>query len=392
MKPRKFDVNKYDEYVEKYKRLSLERNRTVSHPELRLQEFDLPDARWLVKYCPDKTVKTFAEFVSWCGFVSRGIMTKEMAIKFIYKMQSMIDRPLMYDDFRGTGCYKVPIPYITKYWKTMNKMKEELGLEIIQNSMIDKQISKEEFIEQIILLIDIAKSENRDFITTKDMDNNIDVLDSITLRKMANKYYNMPLSDYIESVGFRMGIKGHGINYDFNDGEHCTSQFEFIFSKYLRDNGFKYNKDYFRDIKYSKFINNYKGNMNCDYVIKYNNKIIYIEIAGIIEAYKTWYYEDRQICRSKSKEKYRLKLKQKEQMLKDNNLIYFILFPCDLTRDIFMQIINDSSLQLKHSIEGFMKNNIDWVKIQEIGELKYKLNETTSHGQLIIDYEERNVS
>jgi len=57
-----------------------------------------------------------------------------------------------------------------------------------------------------------------------------------------------------------------------------------------------------------------------------------------------------------------------------------------------MQIFNDGSLELKHDIEKFMKNNIDWVKIQDLGELKYKENETSRYGQLMVDYTERNVS
>ena len=41
---------------------------------------------------------------------------------------------------------------------------------------------------------------------------------------------------------------------------------------------------------------------------------------------------------SKSKEKYRLKLIEKEKMLKDNNLDYYILFPSDLQEDFLMSI------------------------------------------------------
>lgn len=145
-----------------------------------------------------------------------------------------------------------------------------------------------------------------------------------------------------------------------------------MFSKYLKDNGFIYNKDYFRDVKYSNFINNYNGNMNCDYVIYIGNDVLYIEIAGIIADYKTWYYEDKIISNSKSKEKYRIKLKEKEQMLKTNNLRYFILFPCDLTKENFTDIIYNQSSDLKQTIEKFYKNNINWKRVREIGELDYK--------------------
>ena len=41
-------------------------------------------------------------------------------------MQEKLDRPLKYDDFRGYGCYRVPIQYIRNTWGSVNKMKEEL--------------------------------------------------------------------------------------------------------------------------------------------------------------------------------------------------------------------------------------------------------------------------
>jgi hypothetical protein len=302
----------------------------------------------------------------------------------------------MYSDFTSPNQSNnyLSVPIIEKYWRTLNKMKEELGLEITQENMNDRQIDINEALSQINNVCNyIHNTENRYFITTKDFDrikkvNGFEnISDYSTLHKMLKTNLNISMSDYISTIGFTMGKQGNGISYDFEDSEHTTSQFEYMFSKYLRDCGLIYNNDYFRNVRYKEFIPNYKGMMDCDYKININGKVIYIEIAGIIEYYKTWYYEDKPITVSKSKDKYRLKLKEKEQMLKDNNLIYFILFPCDLTRDIFMQIINDGSLKLKKTIEGFMKNNIDWVKIQEIGELKYKENETSCYGQLVVDYQ-----
>ena len=73
-------------------------------------------------------------------------------------------------------------------------------------------------------------------------------------------------------------------------------------------------------------------------------------------------------------------------MLKNNNLKYFILFPCDLTRDIFMSILTNPSINLKHQIEKFRKNNIDWDKIRENGgELKY--SDEIKWGRNIVIYE-----
>ena len=97
-------------------------------------------------------------------------------------------------------------------------------------------------------------------------------------------------------------------------------------------------------------------------------------IAGIIADYKTWYYENKVISYSKSKEQYRIKLLEKETMLKNENLHYYILFPCDLTNNNFQNILFNDNLDLKNKIESFYKNNIDWNKVRSIGELDYSQN------------------
>lgn len=284
------------------------------------------------------------------------------------------------------GCYHVPIEVIREYWGTVNKMKSELGLDIIQENMIDRHLSKEEFDNMISEISEFVLSDNRNFITTAEIDSHKEWNNCSSFRKYAKEYYNKSISEILESYGVILGKQGSGTNFTFEDGEHITSQFEYMFSKFLKDYGLQYNVDYFRDVKYSTFILKYKGYMNCDYVININNKNIYIEIAGIIEPYKEWFYNDKPIVRSKSKENYRQKLKNKETLLKDNGLIYFILFPCDLTQDNFISILKDGSIDLRKSIESFMKNNIDWNKVRKSGELKY--SDKIKWGRNVIDYGE----
>ena len=298
-------------------------------------------------------------------------LSKEDCINIIMNMQSKLDRPLEYKDFKNPDMDEIGITSIKKYWGSLNRMKEELGLEIVQENMMDKQLSKEDFDNTVNNIINFLSEENRNFTTTREIHENSNWASYGTLDKMCKKYYNENLIKYLARYGIIFGKQGHGLNYDFDDGEHATSQFEYMFSKHLKENGFVYNKDYFRDVRYSKFIENYDGNMNCDYVIHVGNEILYIEIAGIIADYKTWYYDDKIITQSKSKEKYRIKLKEKEKMLKDNKLKYFILFPCDLTNENFEKIIYSQNLELKHNIEHFYKNNIDWEKVRKIGELDY---------------------
>lgn len=382
---RKFSTEKYDDYVKDYIVKSEKLNNPINSSELRF--FDLPDGRWFVRNCPDDSVKKWSDFVDWCGFVAKGKKpTKEKMTTLIYRLQEEINRPLMYDDFRGIGCYHPPLKLILEYWGTINNMKKELGLEIIQESMIEKHLSKEDFDIMLLDICKYVKNDNRDFITTAEIDSNNQWNNSQSLRRYAKDYYNTTLTDVLLKHNIRLGKQGSGINFDFEDGEHVSSQFEYMFSKYLKEYGLKYNVDYFRDVKYSTFITDCKNNMNCDYVIHINNRIIYIEIAGIIEPYKEWFFNNKPINSRKSRERYRLKLLEKQKMLRENNLHYYILFPCDLTYKNFKSILENDSITLRKKIESFMKNNIDWSKVRKNGELKY--SDDIKWGRNVINYEE----
>lgn len=196
------------------------------------------------------------------------------------KMQSKLDRPLEYKDFKNPKIGEIGIISVKKYWGTLNKMKKDLGLEITQESMIDKQLSKEDFDKTVQNIIDYLRDANRDFTTTREINDNNNWSTYGTIDRMCKKYYNKKFIDHLSSYGISFGNQGHGLNYDFEDGEHVTSQYEYMFSKFLKENGLEYNKDYFRDVKYSTFICDYKGNMNCDYEIHIGDNVLYIEIAG----------------------------------------------------------------------------------------------------------------
>jgi hypothetical protein len=186
----------------------------------------------------------------------------------------------------------------------------------------------------------IFSKEQRKIITYKDINKNNHMQHTNSYNKIFLKELGMTLRDYVQSIGFDFAQEGNGLNHTFEDGEKTRSQYELNFSIYLREIiGLKYNNDYYRDVKYKTFTLKYKGLMNCDYVIIYKNKIIYIEIAGILCNYKEWYLNNKPL-NSKSKEKYRLKLREKENMLKDAGLEYYILFPCDLNEDIYKKIFN----------------------------------------------------
>ena len=77
-----------DEYIKK----SEENGIPISYNKLRLPQFNLPDARWYVDNCPDENIKSWSDFVNWCGFHTRGVkLPKEKAKNqnILYKLEKM---------------------------------------------------------------------------------------------------------------------------------------------------------------------------------------------------------------------------------------------------------------------------------------------------------------
>lgn len=300
-------------------------------------KFGLPSYTTYMKCFGDNLI----EIIELCGYkltekekyqiVHRGgksnNISKEEAIKVIQYMQSNLDRPLMYDDFRNPTKDTIGIATIRNIWGSLNKMKEDLDLQINQENMIDKTRSINQSKEDIKNVCNIIyKKENRRIITTKDIKKYCRV--NFWSYSKVFKKHNTTLRKYIESLGFQYKKEGTGLNHLFKDGEKVRSQYELDFSNYLRDDlKMQYNKDYFRDVKYKSFVKDYKNSMDCDYVINYKNKIIYIEIAGMLRDLHNYYYNDKFITKSKTKENYRQKLIKKEEMLKSINAEYYILFP-----------------------------------------------------------------
>lgn len=312
--------------------------------------------------------------------------SKENAISIILQMQKKLGRPLKYDDFRSPKKNEVGISTIKKYWGTVNKMKDSLGLQIIQESMMEKHLTQQRFDYIVEKIQKNLMIQNRDWLTTREIPSLAEGVRYTTLQKACKKYHQIEFSNYIKKFGLHFGKSGIGNRYIFPDGEETTSYYEYLFSSFLRSHGLKYNYDYFRDIKYKSFIPGYKNNMNCDYVIFINGGTIYIEIAGLIANYKMWYYQDKPITASKNKEIYRKKLKEKEIMLLNNGLNYFFLFPCDLTQEIFELILSCPTQALREKIQNFYKSNINWKKVKEQGELKYYSDKLSSRGQKVVDY------
>ncbi|NRU52600.1 hypothetical protein [Clostridium beijerinckii] len=321
----------YNKTINNFKDICIKENKVISVKLL--QEKIGHDLRWISNR--NTNIKSYYDFYSSFGFKKECDLNKKEVIKIIYKMQSKLDRPLMYNDFRDSDNFdEIGILSIRKHFGTMNQMKEELGLEINQEDMISKHVDDFDIlVRELQFVCDIVEKDDRNIVTSKDI-NSINRLNinyqSFQKRCLEN---NTSVRSVIDNYGFELQKEGNGLVYSFNDGERTVSQYELNFSNKLREYGYLYNKDYFRDVRYKEFINYYNDMMNCDYVIHIDNKAIYIELAGMLSGKNETKYKQNIDISSKSKQLYAEKLKLKENMLIQNGLNYFILFPSDLSEN-----------------------------------------------------------
>lgn len=328
----------YQKYLSIFKDECINKKRALFSLEVDKNK-NLPSMNWLVKNCPNENVKTYNDFIIWCGFIPHKNISKEVATNIIFQMQSKLNRPITAKDFDNPQVNEIGIKTIYRIWGETWIMQKELGLKITGKHQ--EKYTIDELKKNIINICNkVYNEENRKIIMYSDIQKSGIAPSKISTYNRYLKKEKTTLREFIKSIGFTMTNEGMGLNYKFNDGEKVMSSYEYEFSKKLKQNNLKYNKDYFRDVKYSTFIKGYTKMQNCDYVIHYDNRIIYIEIAGIIGRYKENFLNNIPITSSKSKEKYRLKLLKKEKMLKENNLEYYILFPSDLQEDFLMSVFN----------------------------------------------------
>jgi len=118
--------------VEKYKLVVNKLGRYIGSQELTKNQWGLHSANWYIINSQIKNIKTYVDFVTWCGFKIKYKASKDEVIKKIYEMQSKLSRPLCIDDFKNKGRRSddIGIRIIWKYWSSFHEMQAELGLVI----------------------------------------------------------------------------------------------------------------------------------------------------------------------------------------------------------------------------------------------------------------------
>ena len=87
----------YDYYVNRF--IKLCSDHVLKIQDLINNEYGLPNANWFIKYCPDKNVKTYNDFIKWCGLKENNqAFDKNYISDCLVKLQNELQRPITQKD------------------------------------------------------------------------------------------------------------------------------------------------------------------------------------------------------------------------------------------------------------------------------------------------------
>lgn len=325
----------YNKYVEKFKYICSKEGKVLLAKELSNNIYGLPNIGYFIKYCPNKEVKNFKDFIRWCGYDREECyeITKEKADKALIEFQNKIgvDKRISKKDinFENVGFSMI---VINRLYGNLKNAKKELGLNMKAPCYNPKPFSYYKNKLDYVLNLVNTKILSWSIIESIDIENDTRISHKSMLKSFNDN--NVDFYKYIKEKGFLMKESTFGNSFMFEDGERTQSNFEYLFSKELKEKGYKYKQHYKRDVLYKTIDNTIKRKINCDYLI--NNT--YIEIAGMINpTTNNWRTEKYP---SKKENDYRDNLLEKEKILIENNKKYIILFPYDFVNGNYKDIIN----------------------------------------------------
>lgn len=332
----------YDLYVKKFKEVSDNIGHALCGNELMNNKYGLPNPTWFVKYCPDKNVKKYDDFVRWCGYESNKLKKeKEDIANTLINFEKELGRPILREDIslEETGFSMI---VLVRMFGGLNKAKEELGL---MPTPTNKPLYPFEYYRNTITeaLNNLYEKTGRKFLTWQDLESGLYHKNNIEHKSMTKAFNRegLDIFAYIKSLGFEMNPNNFSFKYTFDDGERAVSTMEFDFSTYIRSLGYEYNKSYFRDVMYKTFTNSdKKRKINCDYcMLLPNGEKLYVEIAGVIpNDTADWrHYE----YKYKHHQEYQQKMLYKEKILIENKCNYLFLFSSEMKNGSYKEILQN---------------------------------------------------
>lgn len=326
----------YDKYAERLKNLCNERGNNISPEDF--TKYNLPSLSWYIKNSPDKNVCNYGDLMMSLSIpYTPKKIDKAYVDKALKDLQYKLGREITNKDIKNNNLGFSMI-VVVRLYGTLGNAKKELGLFYNPKRSISSAMKKSHLYpnmrEDFYKICDYFKENKRTEITKREISQCElfgDKSDFQTYMR-AFSVENIDIYDIVKQYGFVFAESGNGVKRTYDDGEKCTSSLEIIFTNYLRNNlGLKYNLDYKRNVLYRTFSNTNRY-YDCDYVVKYNNKTYYIELAGIIKPIEKENWEDIDY-ESKTKNKYRDGLKEKKVLAQGLN--FYILFFDDMKYNIF---------------------------------------------------------
>ena len=159
----------YELFLDRYKAICSDVGCALSTQELTNNTFGLPSANWFIKYCPEKAVKSYDDFVLWCGFKSNKLKMddEEIAGKLI-KLEEDLGRPIIRNDITldKVGFSMI---VVNRIWGGLNNAKKALGLK----KTAPNQPRSFEYYNQKLLetLSEIYLDKGRKIISWADIEN-----------------------------------------------------------------------------------------------------------------------------------------------------------------------------------------------------------------------------
>ena len=330
----------FESHVKRFKEVSDKVGHGLIQNELFNNSYGLPNPNYFVKYCPDKNVKTYDDFVLWCGYESNKLKRDdELVGQKLIELEKKLGRHITKYDItlENVGFSEI---VVTRVFGSLNKAKEKLGL--LPTPPSAQPLPFEYYRNELDKILDNIKSHtDRKYISWGDIEseiNNPKHLEHKTLTK-SFKREGIDIFAYIKSKGFMMNSSNFSFHYTFDDGECVVSSMEYEFSNYLRSLGFEYKKGYCRNVLYKTFSNE-QSKMNCDYKIMIDDVPLYVEIAGIIYNCMDNDWREHHFS-SKQEQNYQKKMIKKEQRLIESGQHFLFLFKTEMFNDEYKTILQN---------------------------------------------------
>ena len=118
----------FELFKNKFVKVCNDLGRTLKQSELSNNPYGLPNKGWFLKNCPDKNVKTYNDFVLWCGLESNKTeKDRDFVINTLINLEKELGRPITKEDIslEKTGFSMI---VLDRMFGGLTNAKNELGL------------------------------------------------------------------------------------------------------------------------------------------------------------------------------------------------------------------------------------------------------------------------